>query len=67
MNLMNRSQTNTEISSDVVTGWWDADLEPDEFRRLGYQAVDIMADYFASIRDLASVSGKILAGGGRRL
>jgi len=55
---MNRLQTKTGISSDVVTGEWDADLEPDEFRRLGYQAVEMMADYFASIRDRRVFPGK---------
>lgn len=55
---MNRSQTKTEISSDVVTGGWDGDLEPDEFRRLGYRTVDMMVDYFASIRDRPVFPGK---------
>jgi aromatic-L-amino-acid decarboxylase len=48
----------TRISSDLTTDWWEADLEPDEFRRLGYQAVDMMADYFASIHNLPVFPGK---------
>jgi aromatic-L-amino-acid decarboxylase len=48
----------TTISSDLTTDWWDPDLEPDEFRRLGYQAVDMMADYFASIHNLPVFPGK---------
>ena len=48
----------TRISSDLTTDWWDPDLEPDEFRRLGYQAVDMMADYFASIHNLPVFPGK---------
>lgn len=28
---------------------YDPDLPPDEFRRLGYRAIDMLADYFASI------------------
>jgi aromatic-L-amino-acid/L-tryptophan decarboxylase len=48
----------TEESTGLRTSWWDPDLEPDEFRRLGYQAVDMMADYFASIRDLPVFPGK---------
>ena len=34
-----------------MTEWWNPDLGPEEFRRLGYQAVDTMAEYFASIRE----------------
>ena len=46
------------FSSAPRSDWWDPDLEPDEFRRLGYQAVEMMADYFASIRDLPVFPGK---------
>jgi len=52
------TQINTENSTDLGTGWWNPDLEPDDFRRLGYQAVDMMADYFDSIRDLPVFPGK---------
>jgi aromatic-L-amino-acid decarboxylase len=31
--------------------WWNADMSPEEFRRVGYQAIDMMAGYFGSIRD----------------
>ena len=55
---MIRPRTMTKISSDLTTDWWDADLAPDEFRRLGYQAVDMMSDYFASIRDWRVFPGK---------
>jgi aromatic-L-amino-acid/L-tryptophan decarboxylase len=55
---MNGLQTKTKISSELMTDWWDADLEPDKFRRLGYQAIDMMADYFASIRDRPVFPGK---------
>lgn len=48
----------TEIFGDPRAEWWDPDLAPDEFRRLGYQAVDMMADYFASLRDLPVFPGK---------
>ncbi len=48
----------TRISGDLETDWWNPDLESDEFRRLGYQAVDMMADYFASIRNLPVFPGK---------
>lgn len=34
-----------------VSEWWDADLDPEAFRRLGYQAVDMMAEYFATLRE----------------
>ena len=51
-------QAMTRITSDLTTDWWDPDLEPDEFRRLGYQAVDMMADYFASIHNLPVFPGK---------
>ena len=51
-------QINTENSAGLRTDWWDPDLDPDEFRRLGYQAVDMMADYFASIRDMPVFPGK---------
>lgn len=30
----------------------DLDLSPEEFRRLGYRAVDMIADYYASVRDV---------------
>jgi aromatic-L-amino-acid/L-tryptophan decarboxylase len=59
VNTMNElTQTETGISSDLGMDWWDPDLEPDEFRRLGYQAVDMMADYFSSIRDLPVFCGE---------
>jgi aromatic-L-amino-acid decarboxylase len=32
--------------------WSNLDLEPDEFRRLGYQVVDMIAEYYASIDSL---------------
>lgn len=32
-----------------ASGWWDPDFSPDEFRRLGYRAVDLMADYYAGL------------------
>jgi len=48
----------TKISSDLTTDWWDADLAPGEFRRLGYQAVDMLSDYFSSIRDWPVFPGK---------
>lgn len=31
--------------------WFNPDLEPDEFRRIGYRTIDVMADYFASLDD----------------
>ena len=52
------TQIHTEKSTGLRTGWWNPDLEPEEFRRLGYQAVDMMADYFASIRDRPVFPGK---------
>lgn len=55
---MNRLQSTAETSTDLMDNWWDADAEPDEFRRLGYQAVEMMADYFASIRDVRVFPGK---------
>lgn len=33
-------------------GFVDLDLSPQEFRRLGYQAVDMIADYYAAIREV---------------
>jgi hypothetical protein len=30
------------------------DIPPDEFRRLGYRAVDLLADYFASLPQRAA-------------
>jgi aromatic-L-amino-acid/L-tryptophan decarboxylase len=41
----------TDAPAGLAADWWDPDLPPDEFRRLGYQAVDMMAGYFASLRD----------------
>ena len=55
---MIRPRTMTKISSDLTTDWWDADLAPGEFRRLGYQAVDMLSDYFSSIRDWPVFPGK---------
>lgn len=55
---MIKPQAKTESAGELKNEWWDADLEPDEFRRLGYQTVDMMADYFASIRDLPVFAGK---------
>jgi len=52
------TQIKTENSTDWRADWWDPDLEPDEFRRLGYQVVDMMADYFASLRDRPVFPGK---------
>jgi aromatic-L-amino-acid/L-tryptophan decarboxylase len=52
------TQMKTGTSTDPQTDWWDPDLEPGEFRRLGYQAVDMMADYFSSIRDLPVFRGE---------
>lgn len=54
---MSSQQTEMEISSDPAAEWWDADLETGEFRRLGYQAVDRIADYFATLRDRAVFPG----------
>jgi aromatic-L-amino-acid/L-tryptophan decarboxylase len=51
-------QVKTENSINMRTDWWDPDLEPGEFRRLGYQAIDMMADYFASIREMPVFPGK---------
>lgn len=36
-------------SSAFDEKWWDPDLSPEEFRRVGYEAIDMMADYFASV------------------
>lgn len=33
-------------------GFADLDLSPEEFRDLGYQVVDVIADYYGSIREL---------------
>lgn len=32
--------------------WFNPDLEPDEYRQIGYRTIDILADYFASLDDL---------------
>jgi len=32
--------------------FFDPDLTPDEFRKLGYQVIDQIADYYSSIRDV---------------
>lgn len=32
--------------------WFDGDLSPDEFRRLGYRAVDLISAYLRDVRDL---------------
>lgn len=32
--------------------WWNPDLSPDEFRQLGYQAINMIADYYESLNDL---------------
>lgn len=32
--------------------FFDPDLNPDEFRKLGYQVIDQIADYYSSIRDV---------------
>jgi glutamate/tyrosine decarboxylase-like PLP-dependent enzyme len=31
--------------------WFDPDLSPEEFRRLGYRVVDMIADYYEGIRE----------------
>lgn len=31
--------------------FFEADLSPEEFRKLGYRAIDMMADYYAELRD----------------
>lgn len=31
--------------------WWNADLPPDEFRALGYRVVDMIAEYYNSLRE----------------
>jgi aromatic-L-amino-acid/L-tryptophan decarboxylase len=53
-----KTELMTGTSSGWRTDWWNPDLDPDEFQRLGYQAVDMMADYFAAIRDLPVFPGK---------
>lgn len=35
-----------------MNDWYEGDLAPEEFRRLGYRAIDMIADYYASVRDL---------------
>jgi aromatic-L-amino-acid/L-tryptophan decarboxylase len=32
--------------------FFDPDLDPEEFRKLGYQVVDMIADYYSSIRNI---------------
>lgn len=32
--------------------WFNPDLEPDEFREIGYRAIDIISNYFASLNSL---------------
>lgn len=39
------------VPASPSTGWLDPDLSPDEFRRLGYRAVDMIAEYFAHVRE----------------
>lgn len=35
-----------------MSDWYDPDLSPDEFRRIGYRTIDMIADYYASLRDV---------------
>jgi aromatic-L-amino-acid/L-tryptophan decarboxylase len=42
----------TKTTAGAESDWWDPDWTPEEFRRLGYQAVDMMTEYFGSIREL---------------
>lgn len=36
----------------AIDPWFEADLDPDRFRALGYRAVDMIASYFTDLRDL---------------
>ncbi len=38
--------------------WFDADMSPDEFRRLGYRAIDLMTEYYRNVRDTPVCSGQ---------
>jgi len=31
--------------------WWDPDFPPEQFRELGYRAVDMITDYYTSVED----------------
>lgn len=45
-------RTGDEIPVSPSQEWWDPDMRTEEFRRLGYLVVDMMADYYDSVRDL---------------
>ncbi len=32
-------------------GWFNPDLEPDEFRKIGYRTIDMIADYYGSLAE----------------
>jgi glutamate/tyrosine decarboxylase-like PLP-dependent enzyme len=56
--MVKKANTERQPSNGLAADWWDPDLEPEEYRRLGYQAVDMMVDYFDSIRDRRVFPGK---------
>ncbi len=51
-------QTGMDSAGNGSDDWWNPDLEPEEFRRLGYQAVDMIADYFGALDELPVFPGK---------
>lgn len=51
--MARRSPAPSLDQAPAPADWFDADLPLDEFRRLGYRVIDMIADYYASVRDVS--------------
>ena len=38
-----------EHADSTATSWYQADISPDEFRKLGYRVIDMIAEYYEGL------------------